>query len=254
MSHRIGLITQRSRVQIPPPQPTDRHDEVACFGRPFVCWAAASIAARFPFRSIRSLALLRHQDDRIDQPSQHFRRFHARVLALERLRKLLDLRTVEVGDAGCSSGGGSSAAASCARSASSRALRATRGERLYIRAWDRWAGEWRTTPPQTNEIKRRLMLPAVKRMRWSSAGLSEWTAAPGARCRHAGLKDRRNLQPRASQCPSSGPDTPAGTSSTALRLKNSSCLIRPCFSDRSRVSRKRARARTSSRFLGPWPI
>ena len=49
------LITQRSRVQIPPPQPIDigtKRSPVS--GDLFVCWAAANIAARFPLSSIRS--------------------------------------------------------------------------------------------------------------------------------------------------------------------------------------------------------
>ena len=78
--------------------------------------------------------------------------------------------------------------------------------------------------PQTNEIKLRLMLPAVKRTRWStrwsSAGPIGGTAAPGARGRHAGLRigEISSLDP--SQCPGAAPDTPAQYFIDAIKDSN----------------------------------
>ena len=64
-----------------------------------VFWAAVNIAASLPLSYDPELALLRHQDNRINQSTEHLRRFQACVLALERRGEVLDLRSVEVGHA-----------------------------------------------------------------------------------------------------------------------------------------------------------
>ena len=59
----------------------NRHEEVARFWRPFRLLGSSQHRGQIPSQLNPELALLRRQDNRIDQPTQNLSGFPARVLA-----------------------------------------------------------------------------------------------------------------------------------------------------------------------------
>jgi hypothetical protein len=77
----------------------NRHEEVARFWRPYRFLGGSQHRGQIPSQLDPELALLRSQDNRIDQSTEHLGGFQAGVLALEGSGELLDLRAIEVGHA-----------------------------------------------------------------------------------------------------------------------------------------------------------
>ena len=67
-----------------PPQPIEPHEEVARFWRPFRLLGSSQHRGQIPSQLNMEPAGLRHQDDRIDQPTQNLSGFPARVWPLQR--------------------------------------------------------------------------------------------------------------------------------------------------------------------------
>src|ERR1700730_12542411 len=76
-----------------------RHKQVARFWRPACFLGGSQHRGQVPSQLDPELAPLRRQDDRINQSTEHLRRFQACILALERRGEILDLRSVEVSHA-----------------------------------------------------------------------------------------------------------------------------------------------------------
>jgi hypothetical protein len=74
-----------------------RHEKVARFWRPFRLLGSSQHRCQTPSKLDPELALLRHQDNRFNQPTERFRGFYACVVALVRRGELLNFRPVEVG-------------------------------------------------------------------------------------------------------------------------------------------------------------
>ncbi len=62
----------------------NRHEEIARFWRPFRLLDISQHRGQIPSQLNMELAGLRHQDDRIDQPTQNLSGFPARVWPLQR--------------------------------------------------------------------------------------------------------------------------------------------------------------------------
>src|SRR2546426_10703473 len=76
-----------------------RHEKVASFWRPSRFLGGSQHRGQVASQLDPELALLRYQDNRVNQSTEHLRGLRAGVFALERFRELLDLRAVEVGHA-----------------------------------------------------------------------------------------------------------------------------------------------------------
>jgi hypothetical protein len=76
-----------------------RQEKIASFRRSFCFLGDGQHRGQIPSQLDPELALLRSQDNRLNQPTERFRGFQAAAVGLERGGELFDLRPVEVGHA-----------------------------------------------------------------------------------------------------------------------------------------------------------